>query len=114
VILTADDDPATLFLLRLTLPEAGVRLVEAADGLAAWSLLQAERPDVAILDVNMPGLTGIELTEAIRADPQLAGMRVILLAADARPAQMAAGMAAGADHYITKPFSPLALLDALG
>jgi DNA-binding response OmpR family regulator len=112
-VLVADDDPAILHLLRLTLPDTRIQLMEAADGVEAWALLQAQRPSVAILDVKMPGLSGLELTRAIRAEPTLAATRVILLAAGASPEQIAAGMDSGADRYITKPFSPLELLAAL-
>jgi DNA-binding response OmpR family regulator len=114
LVLVADDDPGILTLLRATLADEETRLLEAADGAAAWALLRAHRPSIAILDVYMPGKTGLELTRSIRADPDLAGMRVILLTARAAPDEVTAGMESGADRYLTKPFSPLELIDAVG
>lgn len=109
-ILVADDEPSMRRLVAATLAFQTHAVLEAADGDAAWHLIQAERPDLALLDIQMPGQTGLELTRAIRADPALVGMRVILLTARARPADVQAGLAAGADRYLTKPFSPLQLL----
>ncbi len=88
-------------------------VVEAADGEEAWELIRLHRPAVALLDVQMPGRTGLELTRAIRQDPALGDVRIVLLTARARESDIAAGIAAGADRYLTKPFSPLELLDTL-
>ena len=109
-IMIADDEPSLRLLVGATITSDEYRVVEAADGDEAWDLLRSERPDVALLDVSMPGRTGIELVRSIRADPALAATRIILLTAKAQPADRAAGLAAGADHYLTKPFSPLELL----
>ena len=109
-ILIADDEPSLRLLVGATIASDDYRVVEATDGDEAWSLVRQHRPAVALLDVSMPGRTGIELVRAIRADPDLAATRVILLTAKAQPADRAAGLAAGADHYLTKPFSPLELL----
>jgi CheY-like chemotaxis protein len=109
-ILIADDEPSLRLLVGATIASDDYRVVEATDGDEAWALLRRHRPAVALLDVSMPGRTGIELVRAIRADPDLAATRVILLTAKAQPADRAAGLAAGADHYLTKPFSPLELL----
>jgi len=109
-ILIADDEPSLRLLVGATIASDEYRVVEATNGDEAWDLLQRERPAVALLDVSMPGRTGIELVRAIRADPNLAATRVILLTAKAQPADRAAGLEAGADHYLTKPFSPLELL----
>src|SRR5690242_12951039 len=68
-ILIADDEPAIRQLIRVTLSRTPYRVLEAADGDAAWDLLQAQRPAVAILDIRMPGRDGLALTRAIRADP---------------------------------------------
>jgi len=109
-ILIADDEPSLRLLVGATIASDEYRVVEATNGDEAWDLLQRERPAVALLDVSMPGRTGIELVPAIRAYPNLAATRVILLTAKAQPADRAAGLEAGADHYLTKPFSPLELL----
>jgi CheY-like chemotaxis protein len=71
----------------------------------------AKQPQLVLLDIQMPGRTGLEILAAIRSDPSLSGTRVILLSAKALVADVQAGMAAGADFYLTKPFSPLELLN---
>jgi CheY-like chemotaxis protein len=88
--------------------------VEAEDGDQAWSLLREHRPALAILDVAMPGRTALELTRAIRAEPDLRAMRVIILTASAGAATRAALAEAGADHFLTKRFSPLELATLIG
>lgn len=113
LILIADDMASIRELVAATVVGEGDTILDAADGNAAWALLQQHTPDVAILDVSMPGRNGLELTRAIRADARLAAIPVILLTAHAHPEDIQAGLAAGADLYLTKPFSPLALLDAL-
>ncbi len=110
-VLIADDEPSLRLLVVATLD--GYRVVEAKDGKEALRLLALERPALAILDVSMPGHTGLELTSAIRRIPALANIAVILLTSKARPADFQAGVDAGADLYITKPFSPLELLNAV-
>jgi DNA-binding response OmpR family regulator len=112
-ILIADDQPGTRELLRVTLDASDYLIVDAADGDAAWTVLQTVRPDVAVLDVGMPGRDGLELTRAIRADPLLAGVQVILLTGLGELADEVAGYAAGADYYLTKPFSPLQLVQTI-
>jgi len=85
-------------------------VVEAMDGDEAWGLIRLHRPSVVLLDVQMPGRTGLELTRAIRDDPQLSRTCVILLTSKAQQADVQAGLDAGANRYLTKPFSPLELL----
>src|SRR4051794_5989344 len=109
-VLIADDDVNLRLLVRATISTEYYRVVEAADGDEAWKLLQLQRPMLALLDVNMPMRTGLELARAIRADPALAGTFIVLLTAKAQPLDISAGLAAGADRYLTKPFSPLELL----
>jgi putative two-component system response regulator len=109
-VVMADDDPGLRALVRETITSDMYTLLEAADGDSAWRLLQQHHPDLALLDVMMPGRNGVQLTRAIKTDPHLASMPVILLTALADPEQVAAGQAAGADWYLTKPFSPLGLL----
>jgi DNA-binding response OmpR family regulator len=109
-ILIADDDSSLRRLIRETLnPERHVCL-EAPDGDAAWALLQQGHADVALLDMRMPGRSGIEIVRALRADPALAATRVIMLSGLKAPHEREAGLMAGADYYLTKPFSPLELL----
>jgi CheY-like chemotaxis protein len=108
-ILVADNEASLRRLVRISIASPERRVLEAADGDAAWTLLQDGHPQVALLDIIMPGRDGLALTRAIRADPSLATTRVILLTGAGEPATLARGRAAGADHVLTKPFSPLQL-----
>jgi two-component system phosphate regulon response regulator PhoB len=109
-LLIADDEPAILDLVRFTLEDPQVRIVEASDGATALELAQQARPDVALLDVKMPRLSGLDVCRRLRELPECARTRVVLLTAAAQAQDRQRGLAAGADHYLTKPFSPLALL----
>lgn len=106
VILVADDDEDIRALVSYRLTAAGFRVVEASDGQEALDLALAEVPDVAVLDVMMPGLTGVDVTRALRADDRTQGVKVILLTSRSQEHDVAAGFGAGADDYVTKPFSP--------
>jgi DNA-binding response OmpR family regulator len=109
-ILIADDQPGTRQLLQVTLDSDDYLIFAVPDGDTAWTVLQTFRPDVAVLDIGMPGRNGLELTRAIRADPLLTATRVILLTGLGEGTDVAAGYAAGAEYYLTKPFSPLRLV----
>jgi two-component system alkaline phosphatase synthesis response regulator PhoP/two-component system response regulator VicR len=109
-VLIADDEPSLRLLVRATIESEEYVVLEAADGDEAWRQLQASRPAIALLDVQMPGRTGLELARAIRADPALAGIQVVLLTSKAQDTDIREGLLAGADKYLTKPFSPLELL----
>ncbi|MEK8035188.1 MAG: response regulator [candidate division NC10 bacterium] len=108
-ILVADDEPPILELIRFTLEDDQVRVVEARDGLEALRLAQAVRPELCFLDVQMPDLDGLAVCRLLRQDPALAGTRIVMLTAASQEADRVRGLAAGADGYLTKPFSPLAL-----
>jgi CheY-like chemotaxis protein len=109
-ILIADDEPSMRLLVTATVASDQIGVLEAADGDEAWSLIVQHRPDLVLLDVQMPGQTGVELTRRIRADPGLTGMRIVILTSKAQSTDVESGLAAGADLYLTKPFSPLSLL----
>ena len=108
-ILLVDDDPALRTLLRTTFEVADVDVVEADGAEAARRRIRAARPDVIVLDVNMPGTTGLELCQEIKADPATSDIPVILLTGSTGGTS-AAAKRVGADAYVRKPFSPLELL----
>ena len=89
----------------------GYHLLEAGDGEQALAAVKEHSPDLVLLDVMMPKLDGIEVVRRIKADPDTAAIPVLLLSAKAQSKDIAAGLEAGADGYITKPFDPLDLLE---
>lgn len=112
-VIVADDEPSVRLLVSATIGFDEYNVIEASDGDEAWLLIQQLRPAVALLDVRMPGRTGIEIVRSIRAEPNLSHMKVILLTASAQRSDISAGLVAGADFYLTKPFSPKDLLSRL-
>ena len=117
-VLIADDEPSMRLLVRATIESDQYQVIEAADGDEAWAMVKQYKPSVVLLDVQMPGRTGLEVLGMIRSDPTLVATRVIMLTAKALKADLELGITAGADLYLTKPFSPLDLLtrvdEALG
>jgi DNA-binding response OmpR family regulator len=110
-VLVADDEDDIRGLVTLAVRKAGCVVVgSVADGPAALDLARAELPDLAVLDVSMPGATGLEVCAALRADPATAAVRILLLSAGASPDDVASGLAAGADAYLAKPFSVAGLV----
>jgi DNA-binding response OmpR family regulator len=105
-ILVADDSVTILTMVSARLARAGYDVITAARGDEALQLVRDRRPRLTVLDVEMPGLDGIEVTRQIRADASLAGIFVILLTGNTRSEHITEGLAAGADAYVTKPFSP--------
>ena len=105
-IVVADDDIDIRELVEFKLSTLGHDVVAVSDGAAAVDACQARRPDLAVLDVMMPGVSGLDAIRAIRADPALADLPVILLTARAQENDVETGFDSGADDYITKPFSP--------
>ena len=105
-ILVADDDVDIRELVEFKLTTLGHDVVSVSDGLAAIDACHANRPDLAVLDVMMPGVSGLDAIRAIRADPRLKDLPVILLTARAQESDIETGFESGADDYITKPFSP--------
>jgi CheY-like chemotaxis protein len=110
-ILIVDDDPLIRKLILTTLQDvSGFDLREAGDGLAAIETATALRPDIVFLDYDMPRLNGVETCRRLRSDPVTADATIIMLTAMSdQPAQERA-LSAGADLFLTKPFSPLRLL----
>ncbi len=109
-VLIADDEPSLRLLVNATIASDQIIVLEAADGDEAWTLIERHQPDLVLLDVQMPGQTGFELTRRIRSNPSLTNTRIVILTSKAQATDVASGLAAGADLYLTKPFSPLSLL----
>jgi DNA-binding response OmpR family regulator len=105
-ILVAEDDSDLRLLVSLKLESAGHQVVSVENGTAAAQHCGSMRPDLVILDLMMPGMSGLEVCRFIRADEELKETPVILLTARAQAADIEAGRAAGVDEYLTKPFSP--------
>lgn len=104
-VLVADDDPLMIKSLQIILRSAGFRVVAVSDGLAALEQMRQERPALALLDVMMPRLDGLDVCRMVRSDPELHDLKVFLLTARAMPRERQQGLDAGADDYITKPFA---------
>jgi len=104
-VLIADDEPNILLSLEFLMQREGHRVVIARDGVEALQAVQRERPALVLLDVMMPGKSGFEVCQAIRADEGFNGTKIVLLTAKGRDTDVAKGLALGADAYITKPFS---------
>ena len=110
-VLVADDEDDIRALVGLAVRRAGCTVAtEVADGTQALIAARTDPPDLAVLDVSMPGATGLEVCTALRADPATAGVPVLLLSAGATPDDVARGLAAGADAYLVKPFSVAGLV----
>lgn len=113
-ILIVDDQEDIRLLLRLALEPLGGELLAACNGREAIELAGRFRPDFVILDVMMPGgIDGYQVCLALRDDPASAQACIILLSARGQQGDIEAGKQAGADHYLLKPFSPLALCEVI-
>ncbi|RBY96034.1 response regulator [Blastococcus sp. TF02-8] len=105
-VLVADDEDDIRDLVTLAVRKAGCDVVRSVpDGAEALVAARAELPDLAVLDVSMPGATGLEVCTALREDPATAGIRILLLSAGASLDEVARGLSAGADAYLAKPFT---------
>ena len=109
-ILIADDEAYVVELVRVTLEDDRVRVVEAPDGATALLLAAELEPELIFLDVNLPDLSGLDVCRRLRREPRLAGARIVMLTAAAQQDDITRGLAAGASQYLTKPFSPVRLL----
>ena len=110
----ADDDADIRALVSIAVRRAGLEVVaEESDGVAALEAVRRLQPDLAILDVSMPAMSGLEVCRSVRAESSLDGVRLVLLSAGAEDRSRSIGLAAGADNYLIKPFSPKMLATAL-
>jgi len=110
-VLVADDDVAFRRMVEMLLAQQGLEVLTASDGEAAWRMLQeAPEPLVALLDWMMPGLDGVEICRRVRAAAGLPPRHILLLTARRQQADIVAGLEAGANDFVTKPFEPEELL----
>ena len=113
LVLVADDDADVRELVVFRLERAGYPVITAGDGELALELARERRPAVCVIDVMMPGLDGYELTKRLRSSPETEGALIVLLTASVQEAEVKRGFDAGADDYVTKPFSPSELVERL-
>ncbi len=105
-ILVADDDADILALVKAVLERSGHEVVAVTDGAEALASLRMQRPDLAVLDITMPNVDGLEVLRRLRADAETISLPVVLLSAQAQEADVREGFATGASAYVKKPFSP--------
>jgi two-component system phosphate regulon response regulator PhoB len=113
VVLVADDDADIRDLVAFKLEQAGLDVVAVGDGQAALEQARSKQPTLAVLDISMPGLSGIDVCRMLRADPVTARMLIIMLTARVQAEDVEGGFSAGADDYVTKPFSPRELVSRI-
>lgn len=109
-ILIADDEPSLRLLVRATLSaNKSFDLIEASDGNEALTKAQSEMPDLILLDVMMPGLSGFEVCERLKNDPKTKKIVIIMLTAKGQQSDRDWAISVGTDYFLTKPFSPIEL-----
>ena len=108
-ILIVEDHPTMRDAMRLVLEEGGHDVEDASDGEVGISMARDRAPDVVLLDLNIPVVSGAEVLEALKSDPSTSAVLVVVVTATGEEGRRRA-LSQGADGYITKPFSPLALL----
>jgi DNA-binding response OmpR family regulator len=104
-ILIVDDEPHIVIPVEFLMRREGYEVTVERDGEAGLAAIRAQPPDLVILDVMMPKLNGFEVCEAVRADPALSAVRILMLTAKGREAEKKKGLELGADGYVAKPFS---------
>ena len=112
-ILVVEDHEDNRQILRVLLGSAGYQMIEAHDGETALTTAASERPDLILMDIQLPGLDGYEATRRIKADPALSGIPIIAVTSYALSGDEEKARAAGCSAYVTKPYSPLELLKRL-
>jgi len=105
-VLVVEDEADVAALLRYNLTRAGFRVIISEEGDRGLVLAREKRPDVIVLDLMLPGLTGHEVCHALKGDPNTASIPIVMLTAKGEPHERVKGLELGADDYVTKPFSP--------
>jgi DNA-binding response OmpR family regulator len=113
-VLIADDEPNIVISLEFLLEQAGYRVLVAHDGQEALEAIRRQPPDLVLLDVMLPRLSGFDVCQKIRENPDWQHMRIVMLTAKGREVEISKGLALGANAYITKPFSTQELLAQIG
>ena len=113
-VLVVDDDPHVLQLLRVNFELEGYEVLSASHGEEALEQVKKGKPDILVCDVMMPGMDGLEVVRRVRANKATAKIPIVMVSAKAQLTDLSAGDSAGADAYVTKPFDPQDLLDAVG
>ena len=112
-ILVVDDEPRLIRLMQSALQDAGYRVTTACDGVDALAQIQAERPDLVVLDAMMPRMDGYEALRRLKTDPETGGLPVLMLICRAADADVLRGWQRTADFYMPKPFNPMELLTSV-
>ncbi|WP_458524659.1 response regulator transcription factor [Onishia taeanensis] len=110
-VLVVDDEPNIVLSLEFLMQQAGFEVVTAEDGEDALARVAEAPPDLVLLDISLPGISGFDVLERLRTDPALTRLPIIMLTAHGREVEREKGLALGADDYITKPFSTQALVN---
>ncbi len=112
-VLIVDDEPNIVTALEFLLERRGYEVRVATNGEEAMALLESFRPDVVLLDVMMPKRSGYEVCQKVRERPDMQQVKVVMLSAKGREAEVSKGLSLGADLYITKPFSTQELVERI-
>lgn len=113
-VVIADDDADIRDLVSISVRKAGLRVLAAVgDGAAALDAIRTHQPDLAILDISMPEMNGMDVCRAVRADPAIGDVRILLLSASVDEAAVNLGIESGADYFMAKPFSPREMVEWL-
>jgi CheY-like chemotaxis protein len=110
-VLVVDDEPDVLLLCRLNLQQLGHEVLEASEGTSALKLARERRPDVIVLDLILPGMTGYEVLETLKRDPETSNIPVLVLTAKSLRADRERSRGLGAAAFLTKPFLPSELCE---
>jgi DNA-binding response OmpR family regulator len=108
-LLAVDDDPVILNLVKMNFEMEGFEVLTAVDGEEGLQVARDEKPDVVVLDIMMPKMSGLEVCHILKSEAATKAIPIVLLSAKAQEADVHAGLTLGADSYVTKPFDPLEL-----